>query len=329
MASPSTETSPAFWSLGNRHGEIAAGQVVHDTDQEPWVEVETLYSAISRGTESLVFNGQVPESEHQRMRAPFQQGEFPGPVRFGYMNVGRVVGGRVDLVGRQVFCLFPHQKRYRVPASMVTPLPDGVPPERAVLAANMETAVNGLWDGGPLVGDRIAVVGCGVVGCLVAWLASRIPGARVTAIDPNPSRQAVLEALGVTWMQSLDRDDHDLVFHTSGHPAGLDNALALADNEARIIEMSWYGKQAVPASLGGSFHSRRLTLRSSQVGQVSPQQAPRWSHADRMALALSLLAEPALDVLITGESPFSELPAVMQELAAGASDTLCHRIHYS
>ncbi|MFC4261127.1 zinc-binding alcohol dehydrogenase [Marinobacter lacisalsi] len=329
MTSPSMETSPAFWSLGNGHGEIAEGQVAHDADQEPWVEVETLYSGISRGTEALVFNGQVPESEYQRMRAPFQQGDFPGPVRFGYMNVGRVVGGRVDLVGKTVFCLFPHQRRYRVPAAAVTPLPEAVPPERAVLAANMETAINGLWDGGPLVGDRIAVVGCGVVGCLVAWLASRIPGARVTAVDPNPSRRAVLEALGVHWASSLDRDDHDLVFHTSGHPGGLDSALALADNEARIIEMSWYGGQAVPASLGGAFHSRRLTLRSSQVGKVSPRQAPRWSHADRMTLALSLLADPALDVLITGESSFSELPAVMEELAAGASDALCHRIHYS
>ncbi|GGY85450.1 zinc-dependent alcohol dehydrogenase [Marinobacter zhanjiangensis] len=329
MTSSSTETSPAFWSLGNGRGEIADGQVFHHSGEEGWVEVETLYSAISRGTEALVFNGDVPESEHQRMRAPFQQGEFPGPVRFGYMNVGRVIGGRVDLVGRPVFCLFPHQQRYRVPASAVTPLPEGVPPERAVLAANMETAINGLWDGAPLVGDRIAVVGCGVVGCLVAWLAARIPGARVTAIDPNPHRQAVLESLGVRWAGSPEQDDHDLVFHTSGHPGGLESALALAGNEARIIEMSWYGRQAVPASLGGSFHSRRLTLRSSQVGQVSPQQAPRWSHADRMALALSLLAEPALDALITGESPFSELPAVMQQLAAGASDTLCHRIHYA
>jgi NADPH:quinone reductase-like Zn-dependent oxidoreductase len=329
MTSPSTETSPAFWALGNGHGEIAAGQVVHDADEEAWVEVVTLYSAISRGTEALVFNGEVPESEYQRMRAPFQQGDFPGPVRFGYMNVGRVVGGRVDLVGKHVFCLFPHQKHYRVPASAVTPLPEGVPPERAVLAANMETAINGLWDGGPLVGDRIAVVGCGVVGCLVAWLARRIPGARVTAIDPNPHRQALLDSLGVRWAGSSEEDDHDLVFHTSGHPDGLDSALSLAGNEARIIEMSWYGRQAVPASLGGGFHSRRLTLRSSQVGQVSPQQAPRWSHGDRMALALSLLAEPSLDGLITGESHFSELPDVMKTLAAGASDTLCHRIYYS
>ena len=329
MAQASMETSPAFWSLGNGQGEIAGGQVVHVDDLQPWVEVESLYTAVSRGTEALVFNGQVPQSEYQRMRAPFQQGDFPGPVRFGYMNVGRVVAGSEELLGRPVFCLFPHQRRYRVPASAVTVVPDTVPVERAVLAANLETAINGLWDGAPLVGDRIAVVGCGVVGCLVAWLASRIPGARVTAIDPNPSRQAVLSGLGIHWAASGDQDDHDLVFHTSGQPKGLNDALSLAGNEARIIEMSWYGTAAVPAGLGGGFHSRRLTLRSSQVGQLNPGQVPRWDHGSRMALALSLLAEPSLDALITADSRFEDLPAVMTQLADGASDTLCHRIHYS
>lgn len=328
MASPSTETSPAFWSLGNGRGEIADGLVDHHDGHAPWVEVETVYSAISRGTEALVFNGQVPESEYQRMRAPFQQGDFPGPVRFGYMNVGRVTTGPDDLKGQYVFCLFPHQRRYRVPVSAVTRLPTVVPPERAVLAANMETAINGLWDGAPLVGDRIAVIGCGVVGCLVAWLAARIPGTRVVAVDPNPRRQPVLASLGVECVTTLERDDHDLVFHTSGHPSGLETALSVAGNEARIVEMSWYGRQAVPATLGGAFHSRRLTLRSSQVGQISPRQASRWNHGDRIALALSMLAEPALEALITGESAFEDLPTVMPELAGGASDTLCHRIHY-
>ncbi|MFW5824397.1 MAG: zinc-dependent alcohol dehydrogenase [Marinobacter sp.] len=328
MNPPSTETSPAFWSFGNGHGEIADGAVDHSGDSTDRVEMKTLFSAISRGSESLVFNGRVPVSEYQRMRAPSQQGDFPGPVCYGYMNVGRIVDGPEAMLGRYGFCLFPHQQRYRVPAGAVTLLPAEVPPERAVLAANLETAINGLWDGAPLVGDRIAVVGCGVVGCLVAWLASRIPGARVTAVDPNARREPVLESLGVAWAPALDRDDHDLVFHTSGQPSGLETALGLAGNEGRIIEMSWYGEQAVPARLGGSFHSRRLTLRSSQVGQLSPRQAPRWSHADRMALAMTQLADPVLDNLISGESAFAELPRVMAGLARGDADALCHRIRY-
>lgn len=331
MNPPSTEMSPAFWSFGNGEGEIAPGRVEHGSQESgPLLELETVYSAVSRGTEALVFNGQVPASEYQRMRAPFQQGDFPGPVRYGYMNVGRVVAGPAEVIGRYGFVLFPHQRRYRVPASAVTLLPETLPPGRAVLAANLETAINGLWDGEPLIGDRVAIVGCGVVGCLVAWLASGITGTRVTAVDPNPHRRDVLASLGVEWAPKLTRDDHDLVFHTSGHPAGLETALALAGNEGRIIEMSWYGEQTIPASLGGSFHSRRLTLRSSQVGQLSPRQLPRWNHSDRMALAIRLLENnPRLDNLITGESDFEQLPDVMPELARGASDTLCHRIRYS
>lgn len=329
MAQASTATSPAFWARGNGTGKIAPGQLDHAGTGQRWVEVETLYSGISRGTEALVFNGQVPESEYQRMRAPFQQGDFPGPVRYGYMNVGRVVAGAPELHGRTVFCLFPHQRHYRVPADAVTVVPDSVPAQRAVLAANLETAINGLWDGAPLVGDRIAVVGCGVVGSLVAWLASRIPGTRVTAVDPDPRRHGILNRLGVEWRENGDQDDHDLVFHTSGHPLGLEAALTLAGNEARIVEMSWYGEQVVPASLGKSFHSRRLTLRSSQVGQISPAQAPRWQFGDRMALALSLLQAPELDSLISGESEFETLPELMAELATGPSEALCHRIRYS
>ncbi len=330
MNSPSREMSPAFWSFGNGRGEIAPGQVNHGHhDPSSLVELETVYSAISRGTESLVFSGQIPESEHQRMRAPFQQGDFPGPVRYGYMNVGRIVAGLPGAEGRYGFCLFPHQRRYRVPAEAVTLIPEDVPPARAVLAANLETAINGLWDGEPLVGDRIAVVGCGVVGCLVAWLARAIPGVRVNAVDPDPRREAVLTALGMDWTAESSREDHDLVFHTSGSPTGLETALALAGNEARLVEMSWYGKAAVSVNLGGSFHSRRLTLRSSQVGQLSPRQLPRWSHGDRLKLALQLLTDPALDHLITGESDFDELPSVMAELAAGHTGALCHRIRYT
>ncbi|MDI9245608.1 zinc-binding alcohol dehydrogenase [Marinobacter sp. CHS3-4] len=298
--------------------------------------MRTLYTGISRGTESLVYRGLVPESEYQSMRAPFQEGSFPFPVKYGYANVGTVVEGSDQLLGREVFSLFPHQDEFELPEAALIPLPDGLPAERAVLAANMETAINGLWDGAPRVGDRIAIVGLGVVGMLVAWMASRIPGTRVTALDINPERGLVAERLGVDFATSLEHDDHDLVIHASGHPDGLATALNLCGQEATLIEMSWYGEQAVPAPLGQAFHSRRLTIRSSQVGQLHPDQRPRWSHRTRMELALNLLQEPVLDHLITGESPFEQLPKVMHSLAGQsqdsslpkAEDTLCHRIVY-
>ncbi|MDX1554183.1 MAG: zinc-binding alcohol dehydrogenase [Marinobacter sp.] len=333
----------AFWVTGPLEGGIHPATFDHyppsaETADDPAVEVQTLYSGISRGTEALVYTNQVPESEFLTMRAPFQEGDFPFPVKYGYANVGRVSSGPDDLLGRDVFCLFPHQTSYRLPASAVVPLPEGLPPGRAVLAANMETAINGLWDAAPRIGDRIAVVGLGVVGLLMAWLASRIPGTRVTALDTNAGRQDVAEALGLDFQTGSGQDDHDLVIHASGHPEGLQTSLQLAGIEGRIVEMSWYGAQTVPVPLGRAFHSRRLTIRSSQVGHLHPSQVPRWTYRDRMSLALELLKDDALDNLITGEGSFEALPEIMASLAGGphigaafpsASDTLCHRIAYN
>jgi threonine dehydrogenase-like Zn-dependent dehydrogenase len=291
--------------------------------------VRTLYSGISRGTESLVFRGEVPPSQYRAMRAPFQRGDFPGPVKYGYSSVGVVEAGPEDLLGRTVFCLYPHQTHYRVPAEALHPLPDGVPPGRAVLAANLETAVNGLWDAAAQVGDRIAIIGGGTLGCLVAWLAGRIPGCRVELIDHNPRRGPIAAALGVTFAAPESATaEVDLVIHASGSPAGLALGLGLAGFEATVLELSWYGDREVPLPLGEAFHRRRLTLRSSPVGSVATAQRARWDHRRRLGLALSLLADPALDRVITGEDAFDDLPAVQARLARDPGDTLMHRIRY-
>ena len=318
----------AFWVAAPGRGEIrgealgtpAAGDVV----------VRALYSGISRGTEALVFNGHVPRSEWGRMRAPFQQGEFPAPVKYGYSIVGRVEKGPHALTGRDVFVLHPHQTRFIVPAGDVHVLPDGTPPPRAVLAANLETALNGVWDARPHVGDRIAVIGAGTVGCLAAWLVSRIPGCDVELVDINPSRTSVAGAMGVRFAEPASAArDADLVIHASGAPAGLALALEIAGVEARIVELSWFGDQDVPLPLGGAFHTRRLTILSSQVGRVAPSQRSRWDTRRRMQLALTLLRDPVLDALITSESAFETLPDVMATLARSPGDALCHRIRYA
>ena len=291
--------------------------------------MRALFSGISRGTEALVFGGRVPQSEWARMRAPFQEGEFPAPVKYGYASVGRVECGPGALKDRTVFVLHPHQDRYIVPASSVHVLPPEVPPARAVLAANLETAVNGLWDARPHVGDRLVVIGAGTVGCLVAWLAARIPGCVVQLVDIDPRRAGVAERLGIPFAEpgSAPRDA-DVVVHASGSPEGLQLALEAASSEATIVEMSWYGDRDVTLALGGAFHSRRLTIKSSQVGQVAPAQRARWSTRRRLQLALSLLTDASLDALVTGESSFEELPDVMARVAAGPGDVLCHRIRY-
>lgn len=295
------------------------------------VLVRTLHSGVSRGTEVLVYRGLVPVSEHQRMRAPFQVGDFPGPLKYGYNSVGVVEQGPPDLLGQTVFCLYPHQTRYVVPAEAVHRVPAGVPPARAVLAANLETAVNALWDASPRLGDRIAVVGGGTVGLLVAWLAGRLPGTQVEVVDTNPARGALAEALGLTFASPASaRAEADLVIHASGRPEGLATALGLAAFEATVLELSWFGEQAVSVPLGGAFHARRLTLKSSQVGHVAAEQRGRWTYQRRMALALSLLTDPRLDALITDASSFTELPSVLAHLAEGSNThTLCHRIDYS
>jgi threonine dehydrogenase-like Zn-dependent dehydrogenase len=323
----SADDACAFWITGPCQGEIRTEPLNRCRPGE--VRVRALYSALSRGTETLVFRGEVPPGEYARMRAPFQGGEFPAPVKYGYISVGEVEDGEAALRGRRVFCLHPHQTRYVVPAAAVRPLPEGVPPGRAVLAANLETAINGLWDAAPRVGDRIAVVGAGALGCLAAWLAGRMPGCEVELVDTNPRREGVARSLGVGFAgPAAARREADLVIHASGAPEGAALALELAGFEATVLELSWFGARAVPLPLGAGFHAKRLTLRSSQVGTVATAQRARWSRERRLDLALRLLADPALDALVTGEDRFEDLPRVLARLADAPGDTLCHRIVY-
>ena len=322
-----TITARQFWIMSPQNGEIVAAALPPKLDDE--LLVRTLYSGVSRGTESLVFRGEVPRSQYRSMRAPFQEGDFPGPVKYGYSSVGEVLEGPDELTGQVVFCLYPHQNRYVVPSGAVTPLPQDLPPGRAVLAANMETAVNVVWDARPVAGDRVVVIGGGVVGLLVAWLCGHTPGADVTLVDVNPSRASVAAALGLAFCTEAPSEPNaDLVIHASGQPEGLTTALAVAGMAATIVEASWYGDRTVPLPLGEEFHSRRLTLKSSQVGQLPADRTPRWTHSRRLALALALLMEPRLDVLITGESRFEELPGLMTKLSQAPGATLCHRIVY-
>src|SRR4051812_39407511 len=300
-----TGEARAFWLAYPGKGEIRAERVPVPTHDE--VLVRTLYSGVSRGTETLVFRGGVPANQYDVMRAPYQEGDFPAPVKYGYLNVGVVEQGPPELAGRTVFCLYPHQTRYVVPASAVTVVPDAVPAPRAVLAGTVETAVNAVWDAAPLVGDRIAVVGGGMVGCSVAGVLARFPGARVQLVDADPQRAAVAAALGVRFALPADADgDCDVVIHASATSAGLARSLELLAPEATVVELSWYGDRPVSVPLGEFFHSRRLTVRSSQVGGIPPGR--RRTYAERLALALDLLADPAFDALITGQSAFGELP---------------------
>jgi threonine dehydrogenase-like Zn-dependent dehydrogenase len=317
----------AFWLREPGVGEIWPAPLPEPGPDD--VFVRTLRSGVSRGTETLVFRGGVPASQYAAMRAPFQDGDFPGPVKYGYLSVGVVEHGPPELRGRTVFCLYPHQTAYVVPAQAVVVVPDEVPPARAVLAGTVETAVNALWDAAPLLGDRITVVGAGRVGCAVARLLARFPGVRVTLVDIDAARAGVAAALGVDFALPADATDgRDLVVHTSATSAGLQHSLDLLAPEGTVIDLSWYGDAEVHLSLGGSFHSGRLGIRASQVGIVAAARRGRRTATERLTLALDLLRDPAFDTLITGASRFEELPDVMARLAGGSLPALCHTLTY-
>jgi NADPH:quinone reductase-like Zn-dependent oxidoreductase len=320
------EQAQALWYVGPNRAEIRTETLAPG---EGCVRIRALYGGISRGTERLVFTGRVPESEYARMRAPFMDGAFPFPVKYGYATVGRIVAGPEALIGRTAFALFPHQTVLSLPADRVALLPAEVPLSRAVLAANMETALNAIWDAAPGPADRIAVIGAGVVGSLCAWLAGKLAGAEVTLVDIEAGRAAVAAALGVRFaLPDAAPGECDVVIHASSSPAGLATALRLAGNEASVVELSWYGAGDVAVPLGAAFHSRRLRLISSQVGQVAPSHRPRWSYARRMAAAVALLADPALDALIAPAVDFHDLPAQLPRILGGPSGVLCQLIRY-
>ncbi len=316
----------ALWTVGPGRPElrpVELGPLAHGD-----ARVRALVSGISRGTESLVFHGRVPPGEWERMRCPFQEGAFPYPVKYGYAMVGLVEAGPAERVGQRVFGLHPHQSRFDLAASALTPIPDAIPSERAVLAPQMETALNASWDADVQPGQRIAVVGGGVIGLLTAYVAA-LEGAAVTLIDINPQRRQTAEALGLAFAAPDSAPQGcDTVFHASGRAEGLDLALSLCRFEGQVVELSWFGDAPVAVALGGAFHSQRLSIKASQVGSVAPARRATVTHAQRLAGALSLCADPRLDVLVHGETPFAQMPPRMGAIL-GDPDTLCHLIRYT
>lgn len=327
MTNSPTTTERALWyTAPGRAATVSCDVAAPD---ETHVYVRAIAGAVSRGTERLVFQGRVPASERDRMRAPFQEGGFEFPLKYGYAVVGQVVAGDPALTNRRVFVLHPHQTGFVVPSEAAVPVPVGVPTERAVLAANMETALNAVWDAGVGPCDRVAVVGGGVVGALAAYIAGRIPGTGVTLVDIAPERATICDRLGLAFALPGEAPGGcDAVIHASGHPAGLDTALALAGREATVVELSWYGDTPVTAALGRAFHAERLTLRSSQVGAVSPSRRPRWTPRRRLEAALALLADERLEALIGAPVAFDDLPGAVPAILAEHGEARCPLVRY-
>jgi threonine dehydrogenase-like Zn-dependent dehydrogenase len=317
-----TGMARAFWTLAPGRGEIRE-ETLHDgtLPEDGRVPVRTLASGVSRGTEALVFAGRVPPSQYEVMRAPLMGGALPFPVKYGYSAVGRTADG-----GR-VFVLHPHQDVFLAPAAMCIPVPDRVPSHRAVLAANMETALNLMWDAAPLAGERVLVIGAGVVGLLAASLLARMPAAWITVVDIDRRREPLARQFGCDFAApEAAPGDQELVVHASASEAGLRLALDRAAFEGRIIEASWYGDRAPAVPLGEAFHARRLRLIATQVGAVATPMRGRRSHGERLAMALELLADARYDALLDGPTRFEDMPEAMPRILAPGG--LCHVISY-
>jgi NADPH:quinone reductase-like Zn-dependent oxidoreductase len=324
---PAPPRATAYWTIAAGEGElreqalgpVGPGQAL----------VATVHSGISRGTELLVHRGGVPATVAARMRAPFQDGDLPGPVKYGYLSVGVVQAGPAELLGRTVFCLYPHQDRYVVPVEALTLVPDGVPADRAVLAGTVETALNGVWEAAVRLGDRVAVIGAGMVGAAAAALLRSFPLQRLQLVDVDERRREVADRLGVEFVTPAQAaGDCDVVLHCSATGAGLNRGLELLGDEGELIELSWYGDRPASIDLGADFHARRLTIRASQVGAVAAARRARRTHAQRLELALELLRDPGFDALISGHAAFADLPRTMQRLATGELNAICHVIDY-
>ena len=319
-------TVKAFWVTSAGKGQIQEEKIASPKANEN--RIRTLYSGISRGTESLVWNGHIPKSLHQIMKAPFQEGVFNFPIKYGYINVGQVIEG--PNVGQTVFTLYPHQTEFNLDQSFCVPIPASVSASRAILAANMETAINAIWDAQPNVGDVITVIGAGAVGLLCAYLLRQIPGSQLFLLDTNPDKQRVCDTLGINFEHPDNMDKKsDLVIHASGNPQGLSKALEIADMETKIVELSWYGNKNATLSLGETFHPNRLKIISSQVGQIPSHQKARWTFKRRLSLALRLLTDDKLDELITGEDSFETLPNILNYIMEPTNNIICHRIKYT
>ncbi|MFC7848432.1 zinc-binding alcohol dehydrogenase [Arthrobacter sp. NPDC057388] len=327
MTNQQQNQASAYWTVGPGQGELRSETLPVPGPGEALVR--SLYSGISKGTELVVHQAAVPPCIAEEMRAPHQEGSFPSPVKFGYLSVGVVEQGPADWAGQTVFCLHPHQDRYVVPVTSLTRVPDGVPPRRAVLTGTVETAVNALWEAGPRLGDRVAVIGAGLVGGMVATLLRTFPLTRLQLVDLDPVRKELADTLGVDFAHPDDAlPDCDIVFHCSASEGGLERSLKLVGDEGEIIEMSWYADRKITIPLGEDFHARRLSIRASQVGAVARARRHRRTNADRLDLAVSLLKDPVFEAFLTGASAFADLPGVVQDLADGRLDALCHVIEY-
>ncbi|WNJ16800.1 zinc-binding alcohol dehydrogenase [Pontibacter sp. G13] len=317
----------ALWHLDAQSSELA--EVPLEISPTLPCTVETQASLISSGTERLVSSGLVPASIQPDMRVPYMRGNFEFPMTYGYSLVGKVSNHDHPLSGQMVHLLHPHQTICQVASGDAFPVPEGIPARRATLASNLETAVNAIWDSGMSTGDKILVVGFGIIGSLVARLASLFPGTEVYVAETQRKRRMMAEQMGFFLLGDHDSEvEFDCAFHCTGASGGLQTAIDQVGYEGVIVELSWYGTRGIEVNLGGDFHSKRKKIISSQVSNLPADRQGRWGFRRRKETVFELLKDPVFDAHITREIPFEELPDFFQRLRQGEIHELACCVSY-
>lgn len=290
--------------------------------------IKTLFTAISPGTEYLVYSGGVPKKLYVEMRCPYMGGDFSFPIKYGYSLVGQVLDGPTSLKGKLIHTLHPHQDYARISAEDVYVIPDGISPQRATLASNMETALNAIWDSGVNIGDKVLIVGFGIIGSLIARILSFIPQVEVDVLDVQPAKITLIEQLGFSIYKEEKEKKYDLAFHTSGSGPGLQTSINNVGLEGKIIETSWYGDKEVNLCLGETFHSQRKLIISSQVSHLPACKSARWDYKRRKEVVFQLLLHPEFDAHITHTIAFHNLPKLFQSLKKNRCQELSYLVYY-
>lgn len=303
----------SLWFTGVRQQEIRSEPL--PTPGPGQLGVTTLLSAISAGTELLLYRGQMPAEMSADASIEALSGTLAFPLKYGYSAVGLVtsLGDRVDAawLGQRVFAFNPHETGFVISAENAISISEHIESDAAVLLPNMETALSFAMDGAPIIGERVLVLGQGIVGLLTTHLLAQMPLASLTAVDKLAIRRNIALEIGATQTfgidQPLESDSYDLVYELSGNPAALNTAIDAVAFGGRIVVGSWYGTKRASLDLGGAFHRKHVQIISSQVSTLAPRWQGRWTKARRMQTALQLLPGVNLNLLITQRTPFDSV----------------------
>ena len=287
----------SYWIDKKNKGYFKFGEISSINSNE--IVVKTLFSGISYGTEKLVYSGKVPKSQRNLMKCPYQEGDFGNDIKYGYINVGKVVDGDKSYLGNNIFSLYPHQDFYKIPSNEALIIPNKIPLSRCLLIPNLETAINAVWDTLPSAGDRILVIGAGIVGLLTAYLINKIPGVNLFIVDKDPSKRKITKKLGINFLDAIPKKfDARFIYECTGDHRILNSLKNNITVNSTICVLSWYGDKKSDIALGENFFSKRAKLIMSQVSKISPARYDL-NNQDRRKIALDILdASNDLDHLI-------------------------------